>query len=71
MIENLQRKTALLTLGMFDRWIDWLLGVFESSTLKLSNYKLKIVLLGLTKKKHKNLNFSNRNILTTKIKNSY
>ena len=71
MIENLQRKTALLTLGMFDRWVDWLLGVFESSTLKLSNYKLKIVLLGLTKKKHKNLNFSNRNILTTKIKNSY
>ena len=71
MIENLQRKTALLTLGMFDRWVDWLLGVFESSTLKLSNYKLKIVLLDLTKKKHKNLNFSNRNILTTKIKNSY
>ncbi len=71
MIENLQRKTALLTLGMFDRWIDWLLGVFESSTLKLSNYKLKIVLLGLTKKKHKNLNFSSHNILTTKINNSY
>ena len=57
MIENLQRKTALLTLGMFDRWIDWLLGVFESSTLKLSNYKLKIVLLGLTKKNIKTSTF--------------